>query len=181
MQADIKEVRNETRELISTLSSVINAISVSTNQSVAVNLPGSKEAQEAQDKLSIALTGSSDLTREERKFLANLIPHSLDMYNAIDRLRKDLDRELIRILGQQVASECILGKQGSSITMQAMFERLESALQRFKNMKKSFLFILRVSNAAIHGQPIPYGIGLKAIEMGFRMLRELKIEEELEW
>ena len=181
VQADIKEVRTETRELISTVSSVVNSISVSANQSVAVNLPGPEEAREAQEQLSIAHTKSPNLTREERESLAYLgAADSLEMNYALAHLRIDLERELRRIVGQNVESDVILGMRGGFLSAPGMFRRLGKILPRYKDMESSYLYVLKVCNGAIHGRQIPDNIAREAIDMGIRILRELELEEKLE-
>ncbi len=176
VRSEIKEVRSETRELISTVSSVVNSISVSTNQKVIV-FPSKEEVQEANEELS----EFKDLNKEDRDSLdAYFNSVTLDMDYALAHLRMDLERELRRILRQQADFHTILERRGDFLTARTMFRRLAKFLPRYKDMQKSFEYVLRVCNAAIHGQQIPEKIAREAIYMGFRMLRVLENQEELE-
>ena len=178
VQADIKEVRTETRELISTVSIVANTISNSMNQSVVVNLlPKSEEARVAREKLSEVLTQEPEPTIQEKEIL-NYMDTGSDMHYVLARLRMDLERELRRVLGEHLESDYSSKMQGKVLSVRSLFRRLVSAFPRYENMQSSFDYILQVCNAAIHGQRIPDNIAREAIDMGLRILRELEGDVE---
>ncbi len=181
VRADIKEVRTETRELISTMSVAVNAISASMNQSVVVNVAALEEERVvAREQLSSALAESPDLTREERENLEYLRADKSDIHYALARLRMDLERELRRILGKRLEADDPSRMRGRFLSARSLFQRLGSAIPRYKNMGDSFKYLLQVCNAAIHGQRIPENIAHDAIDIGFRILRELEKEKALE-
>ena len=175
VQADIKDVRSETRELISTVSSVVSSMSVSANQNVNLTVPGLDEASAAQKQLSEVVNESSD----SADILEYLGVDSLDLNYALARLRMDLERELRRIIEQQVDSKYSLKTSVRFSSARRMFNHLVSVDPRYHNMVGSFNYVLKVCNAAIHGQQIPENVASEAIDMGFRLLRELKKEDEL--
>ncbi len=180
VRADIKEVRSETRELISTVSSVVNSISVSNTQSVVLAFPGIEAMKEAGKLLSIAVPESADLTRKEKDSIAEFLDEdSLDMNYALAHLRMDLERELRRITGNQADFHTILGQRGKFRSTPAMFHQLASSIPLYRDMKKSFEYVLQVCNAAIHGQQVPDNVAREAIDLGFRILRVLKKQKEL--
>ncbi len=179
VQADIKDVRSETRELISAVSSVVSSMSVSANQNINLTFPGLAEALETRKQLPDVLNESSDSTKERRDILAYLDADSLDANYALARLRMDLERELRRIIGQKADSKFSLGTYVGFMSAQRMFHHLVSVDPRYQNMASSFKYVLQVCNAAIHGEQIPENVANEAIVMGYRMLRKLNDEEVL--
>ena len=179
VQADVKEVRTETRELISTISVVANALSASMSQNVVVNIPNMGEAQEAREELSEAIEDDPDPSTHERNVQDYLEAGEADIHYALARLRMDLERELRRVLRERVKTDVPLSMQGRHLAARPLFRRLVSAVPRYKNMQSSFDYVLKVCNAAIHGQKISEGIALEAVDMGLRLLRELEKEAAL--
>ena len=176
VREDIKEVRTETRELISTMSIVANAISNSMNQSVVVNLPKPEEVQAAREKLSEALTKPPEPTTQKEKVLDYIDAGGPDVHYALARLRMDLEKELQRVLDNHPKSDCPSRMRGKILSARSLFRRLVSVFPRYENMQDSFDYILKVCNAAIHGRQIPEKIAHEAIDMGLRILRELESE-----
>ena len=179
VQADIKEVRTETRELISTVSIMANTISNSINQSIVVNLPGTEEAQVAREDLSEVLTQEPEATVQEKERLDYIETGDSNMHYALVRLRADLERELRRILDKHLESEYSSKMRARFLSARSLFRRLVSVSSRYEKMQNSFRYLLRVCDAAAHGQRVPDDIAREAIDMGLRMLRELESEVEL--
>ena len=178
VRADVREVRTETRELISTVSVVANAISATMNQSVVVNIPRLEDLRAESEQLSTALAQSPEPTKDEKDILEYLSAGEPDKHYALARLRMDLERELRRILGKRLASDDPSRMRGKFLSARSLFQRLVPAIPRYKYMQGSFDYLLQVCNAAIHGQRIPENIADEAIDMGFRILRELEREPE---
>lgn len=178
-RAEIKEVRTETRDLISTVSAMVNAISATINQSVVVNLPGSKEAQEAREEMSNVLSHSSEPPTKEKEIYEYFGAGEFDVHYALARLRMDIERELRRILGKRLITDDPSRMRGKFLTARSLFQRLVTTAPRYKNMQSSFDYILNYCNAAIHGQRIPPGPAYEAIDMGLDLLRELENENVL--
>ena len=179
VRAEVKEVRTETRELISIVSVAATAISASMNQSVVVNLPGGEEARVAREELSEAITHHPEPTRQEKDILEYLDAGDSDQHYALARLRMDLERELRRVLGKRLELDDPSKMQGKFVTARPLFRRLVSAVPQYQHMQSSFDYVLRVCNAAVHGQRIPESIAREAVDMGLRMLRELEHAAEL--
>ena len=178
VRSDIKEVRTETRELISTVSIVANTISNSINQSMVVNLPKTEEAQVAREELSEVLTQDPEPTVQAKEILDYIETGDSDVHYALVRLRADLERELRRVLDKHLESEYPSKMRGKFLSARSLFRRLVSVSPRYEKMQNSFHYLLRVCNAAVHGQRIPDDIAREAIDMGLRILRELEGEVE---
>ena len=178
VRAEVKEVRTETRELLSTVSVLANTISVSMSQSVVVNVPSLEDARAARDELLPALTHFPEPTRQEKNILEYLGAGDSDVHYALVRLRMDLERELRRVLGKRLESDDPAKMRGKFLSAHTLFRQLVSAIPRYRHMQGSFNYLLEVCNAAIHGQRIPENIAHEAMDMGFRVLRELESEVE---
>ena len=178
VRADVREVRTETRELISTVSVVANAISASMNQNVVVNFPRIEEAKEAREELSEALSQRPEPERQERDILEYLDTGDSDMHYGLAHLRMDLERELRRVLGKRLETDDPSRMRSKFPSARSLFRRLVYEIPRYKHMQSSFDYILRVCNAAVHGQQIPEGVAREAIDMGVRIRKELENEAE---
>ena len=179
VQAEVKEVRTETRELLSTVSVLANAVSVNAHQNVVVNLPTVEDARAARDDLLSASTHSPEPDSQDRKFLEYLGAGDSDVHYALARLRMDLERELRRVLSKRLESGDPTNIRASFLSARSLFRQLASALPRYRHMQSSFNYLLEVCNGAIHGQRLPENIVHEALDMGLRVLRELENEVEL--
>ena len=177
LESDIREVRSETRELISTVSAVATAISASVNQNVVVNFPSQEWAQAAREELSTAV-GDRGATEQEREDIREYMKLSgSDPNYALARLRMDIERELRRILGKRRWTEDPSRMRGKFLSARSLFGALVSAEPKYQQMRSSFDYVLEACSAAIHGQRIAEGVAYEAIGMGLRILRELRLEQ----
>ena len=174
----MKEVRTETRELISTVSAVATAISASVNQSVVVNFPSSEWAQAAREEMSAAFGDSPEAERQEDDIREYLNRSAFDLNLALARLRMDMEGELRRILGKRQSTEDPSRMRGKFLGARSLFRTLVSREPKYQKMRSSFDYVLEVCNAAIHGQRIAEGVANEAIGMGLQILRELKQEKD---
>ena len=178
VKADVREVRTETRELISTVSVVANAISASMNQKVVVNVPNLGEARAARAEMSVALPQSAEQTEPDWDISEFSGASDSDLHYVLARLRMDLERELRRILGKRRSVDEPGRMRGKFLSARSLFRQLGTAIDKYRHMQSSFDYILEVCNAAIHGQRVPEGVAYEAIDMGTRILGELKKEPD---
>ena len=169
---EVKEIRTDTQRSISTLSTMITAISASMNQNVIVNLPGPEDARSARNDLSDLLTSPL----EQREVKEYLDEGDSDVNYALVRLRVDLERQLRRVLGKRLEWQDRPGSTEKFVTARPLFRRLVSEIPQYESMQSSFDYILRVCNAAIHGQRIPESVAYDATEMGLGMLHKLETQ-----
>jgi len=89
-----------------------------------------------------------------------------------------LERELRRVLGKR--TETLSPIDGVKFqSAGALFREFTQKYPTYFQIGSSFDFVLKVCNAAIHGQLIPDKYAHEALYMGLRMLKELKtIEQE---
>ena len=178
VRSDMKEVRTETRELISTVSAVATAVSTSASQSVVVNFPSSEWAQAAREEMSTAFGDDADPAGQDDDIREYTDLTASDPNYALARLRMDIERQLRRILNKRQSTEDPLRMHGKLLTARSLFRMLVSQKPKYQEMRSSFDYVLEVCNAAIHGQRISDGIAKEAVGMGLRILREFKGENE---
>lgn len=180
VQAEVDDVRTETRQLVSTLSAVATAISTSVKQSVVVNLPSEREARAARKEIDEALTHATAQAIEATDVSEYLLSRGdADVHFALARLRMDMEKQMRRILGRRLETSDPTRMKGRFLGARSLFNRLMSEKPRFRKMENSFYYILKVCNAAIHGQQISEDVALEAIGMGLRMLREFEEHEAI--
>ena len=174
VRAEVKEVRTETRELVSTVSNVASAISASMRQTVVVNVPNAIEAKVAQADMEKAQT-SSPKTRRRPDVQDFLQAYDSDIHYGLARLRMDLEREIRTAVEDLSTGEWRERHWNESI--RSMFRRLVSSDNRYATMKRPLDFVLKVCNAAVHGQTVEEDVAYEAVEIGLRILEELNSNE----
>ena len=179
MRQEVREVREETRQLISTVSTVANSMSSTISQTIQFGIPEKEEAEIAEEKLSEVITDPPEQRDHQRDIQALLSAGESDIHYALARLRIDMERELRRILRKHSEFCDPSSMQGSFLSVRSLFRMLVRAEPRYERMEYSLGYMLRVCNSAIHGQRVPEDVAYKAMDMGLRMLGELKKQAEL--
>ena len=178
VEAEVKDVRAENRELISVVSNWVSAISTSINQSVVVNVPNYDEVRKAREELSEDLGQPTEPSRVQNE-VEEYFAREPDLHYVLARLRMDLEWELRSVLRNRLESESSSIRRGKYFSLRDLFRRLVSANDRYKSWERSFNQIISTCNAAVHGQPIREDIAYEVIDMGLQMLRDLKNTDPL--
>ena len=100
-----------------------------------------------------------------------------DLHYTLARLRMDLETELRRILGKRMVVDDPVAMQGKFRSATSLFRQLVQVVPRYTHMEGSFKYVLKVCNAALHGQRVPDDIAYEALDMGVLMLKELESHE----
>jgi hypothetical protein len=178
VKEDVTEFKAETREFLNVYSSMITAISNTVNQTVNVHLPGQAEAQEAKEELKSTLGEENDQFNSTDQVEEYLTQSGNDINFALARLRMDLERKLREILGKRISTGDPLSMKGGFLSARQLFRQFVDRYPKYKGMHSSFDYILKVCNAAIHGQQVLDGHGMEALYMGLKMLNELERLEQ---
>lgn len=171
---DVKEFKEETRQILSMQNTLINTVSNTINQSVNINLPGHGEIEEAKEELDSTIkdpTPQNQLEAEIDDFLAS---EGSDLNFALAKLRMEIEKELRRILIKRLDTEDPTKMKGKFLSVRSLFNEFTKIFPQYSGMYGSFDYILKICNAAIHGQNISRGHEHEALQMGFKMLDELK-------
>lgn len=174
IKEDVKQFKEETRATLSAYTSLVSAISNTVSQNITVNLPGRAEATQAREDLEATLKThpkKSELEGQIERFLAE---EANDLSYALAKLRMQLERELRRLLGKRTDTKVFPEEETRFLSARSLFNQFIRQYPDYEGMASSFDYVLRVCNAAIHGQYIPQGSAHEALSMGLSMLTELK-------
>ncbi|RYH58336.1 MAG: hypothetical protein EON54_11605 [Alcaligenaceae bacterium] len=176
IKEDVKQFKDETRTTLLAYTSLVSAISNTVSQNINVNLPGAAEATQAKEDLDTTLRtkeGRGEIEDRVEKFLA---AEGNDFNYALAALRMKLEKELRRILGK--SEDLLTGSNPHHnpryLSARSLFLEFSKLYPAYEGISSSFDFVLRVCNAAIHGQFLPEKYANEALSMGFRMLSELR-------
>ena len=103
-----------------------------------------------------------------------LASEGYDINFALAKLRMDIERELRRVLEKRLTTQDPTNIKGKFLSARSLFREFTKQYPEYKGMYGSFDYILKICNAAIHGQNISQGHAQEAFYMGLKILDELK-------
>lgn len=175
IKGEVSEFKAETREFLNVYSNMITAISNTVRQTVNVNLPGQAEAQEAKEELDSTVSNDNEPASVADEVESYLNQSGSDINFALARLRMDIERNLRELLGKRTITTDPTIMPGKFLSARQLFKEFTVQYPKYKGMRGSFDYILKVCNAAIHGQKVSDGHGQEALSMGIKMLKEFEI------
>lgn len=174
IKEDVKQFKEETRTTLSAYTSLVSAISNAVTQTVNVNLPGRAEASEARQDLDLTLKTKPEPSKIEEEIDRFLTSEDNDLNYSLARLRMRLEKELRRILGKRNETFFQASENVKFLSARSLFSQFVQKYPSYEGIRSSYDYVLRICNAAIHGQFIPEGHAHEALSMGFRILTELQ-------
>jgi len=174
IKEDVKQFKEETRTTLLAYTTLVSAISNTVSQSINVNLPGSAEAIQAKEDLDTTLSTREDHGKIEDKVERFLAAEGNDVNYALAALRMRLEKELRRILDKSEDLLTGINQSPKYLSARSLFLEFSRHYPTYEGIQSSFDFVLKVCNAAIHGQYVPDKYASEALAMGFRMLDELR-------
>lgn len=174
VKTDVTEFKGETREILNVYSNTITAISNTMNQTVNVHLPGREQIQEAKEELKSTIQ-SDDTESNLDDELSDYIGVSGDDLNfALARLRMDLEKSIRTILGKRMSTADPTAMKSKFMSARQLFKELTNQYPHYQGMHSSYDYVLKICNAALHGQQVSDGHAEEALYMGLQMLKELE-------
>lgn len=174
VKEEVSEFKGETREFLNVYSNMITAISNTVNQTVNVHLPGIDQVQEAKDELNSTLKDQPPPETVEDEVEAYLNQSGGDINFALARLRMEIEKSLREMLGKRTETADPNSMRSKYLSARQLFRDFTNQYPDYKGMHSSFDYILKVCNAAIHGQKISEGHAHEALYMGIKMIREFE-------
>lgn len=174
VRTEVSDFKSETREFLGVYSNMITAISNTVNQTVNVHLPGQAEAQQAKEDLNASIETPEESSTIEESVISFIGEAGGDFNFALAKLRMELEKALREALGKKTVTSDPNTMKGKFLSARQLFRQFAIDYPRYKNMHSSFDYILKVCNAAIHGQQVSEGYAHEAIYMGIRMLEEIR-------
>lgn len=174
VKSEVSEFKAETRDFLGVYSNMINSISNTVSHTVNVFSPGDSKPKEANDELKSTLKEEVEPEKVEDAVDTYLLKAGSDMNFALAKLRMEIERTLRKILDKKLTNEDPLSADKGFLSARQLFKQFTDKYPDYWGMHSSFDYILKICNAAIHGQKIPDNYGREALGMGIRMLKELQ-------
>jgi len=174
IKVDVKEFKDEVRQLVLLQNNLINTVSNSLSQNINISVPGLREAREAKEELNETISDPPASETINKKVEAYIAAEGMDLTFALAKLRIDLEKELRSILGMRMETQDPLKMKRGFLPVGSLFRKFVAKYPKYEGMGSSFDYILKICNAAVHGQIISEGHSHEALDMGFRMLDELR-------
>lgn len=170
---EMSSFKAETRAFLSVYSNMITAISNTVSQTINVNLPGQAEAKEAKEDLDSSIEAPKEPSTLEDEVLKFINESGGDYNYALARLRMNLERSLRKALGKRTTTSNPINMEGKFLSARQLFKQFSVEYPKYENMHKPFDYVLKICNAAIHGQQVSEEYANEAIYMGIRMIEEI--------
>lgn len=174
IKSEVKEFKEETRQILSTQNTLINTVSNTISQSINITLPGYREIEDAKEELDSAIKEPTPQQQLEAEIAEYLASEGSDLNFALAKLRIDIERELRRILIKRLDTEDPTKMKGKFLSIRSLFREFTNLYPQYTGMHTSFDYVLNICNAAVHGQKISRDYSHEAMQMGFKILDELK-------
>ena len=177
IKSEVKEFKDETRQMLSMQNTLINTVSNTISQNINITLPGYGEIEEAKEELDSTIKDPTPKEELESEIENLLATEGSDLNFALAKLRINIEKELRRILIKRLDTDDPTKMKGKFMSVRSLFREFTKIFPQYSGMYSSFDYILKICNAAIHGQNISQGHAHEALQMGFKMLDELKKNE----
>lgn len=175
----IKEEVSETREQVTNFLGVYNSMlaTISNTMKQTVNLtfhPGWEERQKAQEALSEVQEQSPLRPNGEDPTEAFVAAAGGDYNFALAKVRMELERSLRDYLGKRTSTPDPAQMRDRFMSAAQLFRFFLEANQNLAQLRTSFDYVLKICNAAIHGQYVDEKYAKEAIYMGQSLIQEIK-------
>lgn len=177
IKSEVKEFKDETRQLLLMQNTLISTVSNTISQNINITLPGYGEIEDAKKELDSTITEPISQHQLEAEIAEYLASEGSDLNFALAKLRIDMERELRRILIKRLDTEDPTKMKGKFLSIRSLFHEFIKLYPQYTGMRTSFDYVLNICNAAVHGQKISRDYSHEAMQMGFKILDELKKTE----
>jgi hypothetical protein len=164
---NVNDFKNETRQNISLITSSINTISNLSN-TVYVNIPGREELEDAKEKVKEVPTTSTD--NEIKEIKEQLALEDEDTILALARTRILIEQTLRKILGKRLVSTGLENRDLTFLSARSLFQQFVKENKAHGPLRKPLDYVLKVCNAAIHGQRVSPSEAEEALDMGAKII-----------
>ena len=171
---EVKEFKEETRQILSMQNTLINTVSNTVNQNIHISLPGRGEIEDAKEELDNTINDPTPQDKLEEEISNFVASEGLDLNFALAKLRMEIEKELRRILIKRIDTDDPTKMRGKYLSIKSLFNEFTKLYPKYAGMRGSIDYILKICNAAIHGQNISEVHSHEALHMGFTILDELR-------
>ena len=171
MKENISEFKTETRQSLSLISSTVNTFS-NVQEVKIYTLPGVEKIKEADEKVEDFL--SSEISSKAQNMKRELIFGEEDNIMALARTRIILEQLLRKILGKKLRTRGSGEKEIKFLSASQLFRQFLKEYPDYKPLEEAFVYVIKICNAAVHGQKIPEDEASAAFEMSSKIIAALK-------
>jgi len=174
VKRDVKEFKEETRNMLSTYTTMVSAISNSVSPTFNIGVPTPAVVEQAKVDLDHFRpnVGPIDATQNLVKFLTE---SENDPHFALVKVRIQLEKELRRVLGKSLDAVLYPNRDVRYLSLAQLFNNFLIEYPAYEQLSTSFSVVVKVANAAAHGQNLDGAQIYDALQMGIRILGELKL------
>ncbi len=164
---DVNEFKVETRQTISMITSNINTISNLSN-TINVNIPGREELEDAKEQVKEVHTSSTN--EEIMEIKEQLVLEDEDRIMALARTKILIEQTLRKILGKRLVSPGLENRDLTFLSARSLFKQFASDNKSHGPLIKPLDYVLKVCNAALHGQRVSPNEAEEALNMGANLI-----------
>lgn len=167
---EVRDFKNEVRQLISVVSTSVNSISNLSN-TTNVNIDFANLLRQAKEQLSQANLGpeSQEIQEVKREMLLD----NEDTIMALARTRIQLEQLLRKVLGKRMQYGNKTLDNVKYLSAGRLYRMFLEEYDNYAYLERSFDYVLKICNAAIHGQQIPSWQAQEALDLGARLISTL--------
>ncbi|MNF85354.1 hypothetical protein D3C84_677470 [compost metagenome] len=173
VKEEIKDFKSETRLAISTFANLAAVATATSNQSITVNLPSSSDAKEAEAELEEAIGNPAEKNSTEKQEYERAT-EPLTVALQLVSLRISIEKELRRIMGKRTALDDPHAIKQSLLSVRTLMNQFLEKYPKYSGMQSAFNYVIKVCNAVTHAQEVPADTAYEALDMGTKIVNELK-------
>ncbi|WP_259756969.1 hypothetical protein [Pseudomonas sp. GCEP-101] len=171
VKEEVRQAKLDLQQSLSTYSNMISAISNTINQNINVHFhPEPRERTKAKEEIDSASSGEQ-ASNKTMSFIQNA---DYDTNYALAKLRMEIEKSLRTSLGRKTTNNNPASMRSGYASARQMFSELTKKRPELERMKNSFDYIMKVCNAAIHGQQVLNNHAEEAIQMGLVLLQAIQ-------
>ena len=164
---EVRDFKNEVRQLITVVSTSVNSISNLSN-TTNLNFDFADLLKQAKEQLNQA--DAQPTPQEVQDVKRELLLDNEDTVMALARTRIQLERLLRQILGKKTQYENKSSDDVKYLSAGRLYRMFLKEYPDYQYLETSFEYVLRICNAAIHGQQVPSGQAQEALEIGAKLI-----------
>ena len=181
LREEVTDFKQETREILATYNNVINTLSTSVRQSVVVNnVPSQVERIDAEESLDEAAKekGGPNFQKMVNNRLKDYVYiDQADPTLALAKLRIDIEKQLRVMLKKRSITHDPANRDIKYLSAGRLFRYLTEKDPTFLQVRGPFEYVMKVCNAAMHGQLVDQHSSYEALQMGVEILELLKADK----
>lgn len=159
------------RQLISVVSTSVNSIS-NLSSTTNVNIDFADLLKQAKEQLNQATVQPE--AQEIQEVKRELLLDNEDTIMALARTRIQLEHLLRRSLGKRTQYSNKPQGDVKFLSAGRLYRMFLKEFDNYQYLEGSFDYVLKICNAAIHGQQVPASQAQEALELGARLISTLK-------